>query len=129
MYNTTIFDEINKFFSTPATYNYVEQSQRSSIYNTDDTVVVEVDLPGFGKENIKMDIDDGHLVIDATRKSDDGEGTSFYRKNVSRKNYKERFKLLSGLDVDNISASYVDGVLSVTIPKTEDKKPKAIEIK
>ena len=92
--------------------------------------VVSVELPGVGKDDVTVECHDGVLTIRGEKKSEREE-----KKEKSR--YLERsygafsrsFTLPPNADPDRIQASFKDGVLTVTIAKTEEAKPRVISIK
>ena len=96
----------------------------------DGNYVVSVELPGAKKEDVTIECQDGVLTIRGEKKSEREE-----KKEKSR--YLERsygafsrsFTLPSNADPDRIQASFKDGVLTVTIAKTEETKPRVISIK
>ena len=98
--------------------------QRSGSFNTDiretDTdYVLEADLPGFNKEDIHVDIAQDTLTISAERHSqheDKEKKGSYIRCERSYGSYERSFSL-EGVDTDAIKASFVNGVLTLTMPK------------
>ena len=107
-----------------------------SVFNTDvidtgDAFKLECDLPGFKKEDIKIDIENDCLTISAERSSDDKDEKDNY---VKRERFYGSFTRsfdVSGINVDNIEAGYSDGVLTVTLPKKAAEVPasRRLEIK
>ena len=106
---------------------------KTDVSETEQAYNLEIDLPGFAKEDIKIKFDEGMLTISAEKSEDieereDKNGKP--RKNGSRLIRKERhFGSMSrswyvGDDIkkDEIKASYKNGVLSLTVPKAEPKK-------
>ena len=106
---------------------------KTDVSETEQAYNLEIDLPGFTKEDIKIKFDEGMLTISAEKSEDveereDKNGKP--RKNGSRLIRKERhFGSMSrswyvGDDIkkDDIKASYKNGVLSLTVPKAEPKK-------
>jgi len=73
---------------------------------------VEVHFPGFKKENIKMELEDRILSIDAWRGPQDNMVT-----------YQRSWKFEEGIKMSDISAKYVEGLLTITILKSEKKIP------
>ena len=107
-----------------------------SVFNTDvidtgDAFKLECELPGFKKEDIKIDIENDCLSISAERSSDDKDEKENY---VKRERFYGSFTRsfdVSGINVDNIEAGYSDGVLTVTLPKKAAEIPasRRLEIK
>ena len=92
-------------------------------YATDDAAVVELAVAGYSKENITLDIVDNKLTISAPKVDKE--------KGVVLSGFTKTYALRLTHDVDNISATFVDGLLTVTIPFKEKSKSttKQIEIK
>ena len=92
---------------------------------------VEVDLPGVKKEDISIDLSDGILTIKGERKlKKEIQEKDYYRVETSFGKFQRSFTVNENIDLENISAESIDGVLSVTIPKKEKKSNnKKIEIK
>ncbi len=107
-----------------------------SVFNTDvidtgDAFKLECELPGFKKEDIKIDIENDCLTISAERSSDEKDEKENY---VKRERFYGSFTRsfdVSGINVDNIEAGYSDGVLTVTLPKKAAEIPasRRLEIK
>ncbi len=107
-----------------------------SVFNTDvidtgDAFKLECELPGFKKEDIKIDIENDCLTISAERSSDDKDEKDNY---VKRERFYGSFTRsfdVSSINVDNIEAGYSDGVLTVTLPKKAAEVPasRRLEIK
>lgn len=96
---------------------------RTDIKDEGDKFVLECEMPSFNKEDIKIDINDITLTLCATHKSDNSE------KNSSG-SYCRSFDIL-GIDENAIGVAYTNGILTLTLPKTEKQQPesKRIEIK
>jgi HSP20 family protein len=122
-------DEIEKNFFG----NNNATSFKTDIKDEGDHYLLEADLPGFKKDDISIDVDDGYLTITATRKSeyeDKDKKGNYVRVERSYGTYSRSFSL-DGIDSDKISASLNDGVLALTLPKQEKVSPKTrkLEIK
>ena len=104
---------------------------RTDVIDTGDTFKLESELPGFKKEDIKIDIENDCLTISAERKADNKEEKDSY---VKRERYYGSFSRsfdVSGINVDGIEAAYKDGVLTMTLPKKAAEIPasRRLEIK
>ena len=106
-------------------------AMKCDIYEEDGKYKVEMDIPGFKKEDIKLDCDNGYLTIKAeyNKNNDVKDGKKYIRRERSYSKYERSF-YLGDCDEDNIEASYKDGTLYITIPKKDVAKDKKyIEIK
>lgn len=123
-------DEIEKNFFGNGNANV---AFKTDIKDEGDHYLLEADLPGFKKDNVNIDIDDGYLTITATRNSeyeDKDKKGNYVRCERSYGSYTRSFSL-DGIDSENISAELVDGVLKLTLPKQVKETPKTrrLEIK
>ncbi|KAL6847512.1 hypothetical protein ACP4OV_022538 [Aristida adscensionis] len=94
--------------------------------------VLRADLPGVRKEDAKVEVEDGGvLAIGGERRREEaGEGEAWLLVERSSSRFRRRFRLPRGARLDQVSAAMEDGVLTVTVPKEEAKKPqvRAVEI-
>ena len=113
-------EEFERSLFAPDTF----ASFRTDIEDDGDKLILSADLPGFKKEDIHVDIDADRLVISAERHSNyekkDSKG-NYLRCERSYGTYTRSFSL-EGIDADNISASYEDGVLKLALPKQQPAK-------
>ncbi|MCR5093152.1 MAG: Hsp20/alpha crystallin family protein [Lachnospiraceae bacterium] len=97
------------------------QGLRTDVIDQGDTYKLEADLPGFNKEDIKIDLKDGMLTIKAEHKDskdEKGEHGRYIRRERSQMSYSRAFRV-EGIEPEDILAQYKNGVLAVTIPKKE----------
>lgn len=99
------------------------------IHEDKDNIVVQAELPGMKKEEIDISLHDGCLSISGERKRerkhDQGE---IYREERFVGRFQRTVTLPAAVAVDKVKAQYKDGVLTITLPKTEEAKPKQIEV-
>jgi len=86
-------------------------------HSDDDGVTLTMNVPGYNKDLIEVSVDADDLVIKG--KSNSGDTTGFDK----------RFTIGEKLDTENIDATVVDGVLTVSVPYREEVKPRKIEVK
>jgi HSP20 family protein len=99
------------------------------LYEDKDTVTVQAELPGLKKEDINISLEDGFLTISGERKQEQkAEGAESYRTERFVGIFQRTVSLPSEVDAEKIKASYTDGILTVTLPKSEKSKPKQIPI-
>jgi HSP20 family protein len=95
-----------------------------------DNVVVKADLPGLTKEDVTVTLQDNYLTIRGEKKheSEKKEANYFLSERVYG-SFTRSIELPLAVDAQKIDARFKDGVLTVTLPKTEEAKPKQIEVK
>ncbi len=115
------------FFRLPVWNDLTIRNPLYDIIETDKDYVVELELAGVKKENIKLDIEDNVLSITAERKESENK---YNRKQTFYGKYEKSFTLPESVDKDNIQAAFENGILKLNIPKTEEKQKttKQIEI-
>ena len=104
---------------------------RTDVTDTGDAFVLDAELPGFKKEDIKIDVENDCLTISAERKLDEEEKQkNFIKRERFYGSFSRSFDV-SGVDVDGIEAAYNDGVLKLTMPKKVETVPptRRLEIK
>lgn len=106
---------------------------KTDVTEEKDMYSLESELPGFAKEDIKIDVDGDYLTIKAERSYDEEseEKGKMIRRERYYGSYMRSFDV-SGVDIENINAEYKNGVLKVDLPKktlVEAKNVRAIEIK
>ena len=99
------------------------------LYQNNDNVVAIVELPGMRKEDIEISLQDGMLTIGGERKSAEGGNDE----NASRTErftgkFRRSITLPTRVDANKVNAIYKDGLLTVTLPKAEEAKPKQIQV-
>ncbi len=103
---------------------------RADIYETQEHVIVQLDVPGVKPDQIDINCEKGMLSIKGDRPfSGDVAGRQYYRVENLYGPFERYFELPATLDVARVEAKYHDGVLTLTFPKKEEAKPKKIEIK
>jgi len=84
---------------------------------------IEVDLPGMNKEDILIEIDKNTLFISGERKiKEEMKEENYYKIESSFGSFKRSFALPEHVDIENIHAEAIDGVLEVVVPKLEKEK-------
>ena len=94
------------------------------IYEKGGRVHIELDVPGFNKEDVKVDLDDGILTIAATKHEDKEEKEkNYYRKERLFGSFKRQFNV-GNFKENEIDAKFNNGVLKISFPKEEQKQSK-----
>ncbi len=93
------------------------------LYEDDANTYVRAELPGLKRDDINVEMTHGYLTIAASRKTPAGDGKSEESFSFSR-----AVSIADDVQADKVSATYEDGVLTVTLPKREEAKPKKITV-
>jgi len=101
----------------------------TDVVERDDAYVLRSDLPGLGQEDVKIEVEDNVLTISGERKSESETTEGSYRRTERAfGTFSRRLQLPEGVDADAISANFDKGVLEISIPKPEQRKPRRVEI-
>lgn len=103
----------------------------TDIREENDRYVLEADLPGFRKEDIRIDLEDDTMTITAERRSEQSEENgSYIRRERSYGSFTRCFGT-EGIDTERMEASFTDGVLTLSMPKLAEPTPvtRRIEIR
>lgn len=132
---STLRDELDSLFEMPLWSGFGRQSQLFSawtpaldVYQNNDNVVAMIELPGMKKEDIEISLHDGMLTISGERKTETQEGDKAERSERYIGKFRRSITLPTRIDANKVSASYKDGILTVTLPKAEEAKPKQIQV-
>ncbi|MBU0993183.1 MAG: Hsp20/alpha crystallin family protein [Proteobacteria bacterium] len=130
---------LNRFFDEPFFETAVKGTDEAGlsawnpvvdIYDNDNSIVFNADLPGVKKEDISVDMDGNILTLKATRNYDkEINEKNFYRKERAFGTFKRSFTLPENVNPETINAEFQDGVLKIEVAKPEEKKAKQIAVK
>lgn len=133
---STLRDELDRLFGEPLTV-FARASQQLNdwapaldVHQDKDNLVVRVEVPGMKKEDIDVTVHDGVLSLSGERKSENKlADAEVYRSERYFGRFQRTITLPAPVALDKIQAQYKDGLLTVTLPKAEEAKPKQIDIK
>jgi len=108
----------------------ISWTPRVDVLEKKDHYLIEADLPGVNKEDVKLEVNKGVLTISGERKSEEKEEENGYTR-IERHfgKFERSFTLPENIKNEKIDAEYKDGILKVKLPKPEEHKPKQIGIK
>lgn len=114
----------DNFFDEIESPKKLDKMMKCDIYEEDNNYVIEMDVPGFKKEDINMELDDGYLKISAEKKSDSKEkdGKKYVRRERHCYSKCERQFYVGNIKDEDIKAKFKDGILKISVPKEEEKK-------
>ena len=113
------FNFFSDFFGT----NNAPMELRTDITDKGDSFVLEADLPGFKKDDIRIDLENDRLTIRAERRSEHEDNKNGCIRRERHFGSFERSFDVSGIDTSGIKANYTDGVLTLTLPKRPELVP------
>ena len=100
-----------------------------NVYDGKDDIVVSAELPGMSKEAVNISFVEGTLTLSGVKKqSDDLKEMTAIRQERSLGSFEKSIRIPSKVDPEKISAAFNDGILTVTLAKAEEAKPKTITI-
>ena len=101
-----------------------------NVYEYEDKIGIVAEIPGLNKKQLNVEVEEGVLTISGDKHSTfNDDGAKVIRRELKQSSFKRSFELGELLNGEDISASFKDGILSVSIPKTEPEKPKKHAVK
>ena len=101
----------------------------ADLYETDESVVAELAIPGFKPEDITIDVVDDILTVSGESKQEEAaDKRQYHWRQLRRGAFSQSLSLPSEVDADKAQAKFDNGMLTVTLPKAEAAKPKRIQI-
>lgn len=116
------FDLFDDLFKDPFFKNETK-IMKTDIKENENNYVIDIDLPGYDKENIKVEIEDGYLLVSASQSvnNDDDEG-KYLRKERYFGECSRSFYVGDDIEVEDVKATFKNGILKLEVPKKELKK-------
>ncbi|MGC6456579.1 MAG: Hsp20/alpha crystallin family protein [Coraliomargaritaceae bacterium] len=116
LFGSSVFDDLfNDFWS------YVPRQPRAELSEDDAAYYVRIELPGAKKDSIHLELTDAKLTVSSRTVKEADEP-------FSSEGWSRIITLPDGLQLEEVSAKHEDGVLKVTLPKAESRKPRKIEV-
>lgn len=115
----------------PVAFEGIERAWAPAVdvYAKADDIVVHVELPGVEKDDIEIRVENNALIIEGKReRSAEIEEGRVYRLERAYGSFTRRFTLPKGIDASSVKAAFKNGVLEVTLPRSEEAKPRKIEV-
>lgn len=119
-YFNNVFDSL---FSDALNKNYgVNKVPSVNIFENENEYKIELAAPGLSKEDFKIDLKKDNLSVWAVKKADANAQKDYSRKEFEYSSFARSFILPEGVDVEKISAEYINGILNITIGKQDEAK-------
>ena len=117
------FDLFGDMFRDPFFTEGESKVMKTDIKEKKDKYLIDIDLPGYEKENIKIDVEDGYLTVHASIDSDkeEKEEGKFVRKERYMGSCSRSFYVGNEVKSEDIKASFKNGTLKIEVPKKEEK--------
>jgi len=123
-------DIMDEFFSDAVATRQNRFSPSIDISETDNQYIIDVEIPGIKKDDIDLNIENNTLTISGERKFEKKEDNKQYHRVESHYgSFSRSFTLPENVKTDSISASYNNGILNITVDKSEQQMKKQIKIK
>lgn len=129
-----VFDRYSRTLGRPLGQNLDllssgDWTPRADIMETEKSYQIKMELPEVSKQDVKISVDNGVLTIRGERHQEQEEkGKKYHRVERFFGTFVRSFTLPDNIDEKHIDASFKDGMLTLTVPKLEKSRPKAIEI-
>jgi len=123
-------DIFGDFLDTTFPVRAREFAPEIEVRETENTFVIEAELPGLAKEDFKLTAENNTLTLEGEKKlAKDEKEEGYYRSERKYGSFRRSFRLTDEVDSKKIKADFKNGVLSIEIPKVAKAKPKQIEVK
>ena len=134
----TLRDRMDRQFSDALSRNWGGEEDLAKgvwippvdVFETPESIVLKADLPEVNKDEVDISIENNTLTIKGERKMEEAvKEKNFYRMERSYGSFSRSFTLPPTVAGDKAEASFHDGVLTLTLPKREESKPRQIKVK
>lgn len=126
------FDFLFRELASPGVRNDAERTvtPAADILEAESGITLRVDLPGHDAKAIQVKVEDGVLTVRSERKAETvPEGSTLRRQERASGVYARQFRLPETVDATRVEARYDNGVLTLTLPRREETKPRVVEVK
>ena len=100
-----------------------------NVYEYDDKIGIVAEIPGLDKNQVSVEVEEDMLTISGDKHGFEDEGAKCINRELKHSSFKRSFNLGDHLDGDDVSATFKDGMLSISIPKKEPAVPKKHSVK
>ena len=101
----------------------------ADIFETEDALMVVLEMPGVDRDNINISVENGVLTVEGTINFGKYEGLQPVYSEYNVGPFRRSFRISSRIDQENINAGMSDGVITLVLPKVEEAKPRRIEVR
>lgn len=132
----TLQDRINRLFGESFPARLYDDDLISGVwapaidlYETDNEIVINAEIPGVDKKDINIEVKDGILHLSGERKEEkEVKEERYHRKERYYGTFRRSFTLPAHINAEKVKAKFKDGILKIALPKIEEAKPKKIDV-
>ena len=126
---------LDRFFDTPFFRSFDDEIESRrwnpavEIFESEGELNFSLEVPGLDKEDLNINVENGHLTISGEKRIETEEGKEYFRRERFYGKFSRTFRLPDTVDTEKIKANLTNGVLRISMPRKEEAKPKQIEVK
>ena len=124
----TIFNEFDRSSGIGPSLGFAPETPRTNLVETEDHFEILAELPGLSRENLDIKLQGNYLEISGKRTINTPDGYKVHRNERGSLSFSRSFTLPENVDPDKVEAVLKEGILHLTLPKSEAAKPKQIAI-
>jgi HSP20 family protein len=118
--NRTLVNDLYRTFGFNDTREEAQASVASNVIELENAYKLELVLPGFSKEEVKISFQKNMLTIKTDKKQEASENTNYLRRGFVPRNFEKRFEISKNINSDSITANFHNGILEILLPKKEE---------
>ena len=119
LFGFNLFDDVFNNFFSPSYSVSKFTDMKTDVKETENAYIINVDMAGYQKEDIKLSLKDGYLTVSATRRDAEEDENSFVRRERSS-TCSRSYYVGKGVEVNDVKAKYTNGTLSIDLPKKKE---------
>jgi HSP20 family protein len=124
----TMFNDFDRTYSTGRNWAGRDGYPRTNLSDNGDNLELIAEVPGVAKEHLNLKIQGNYLEISGARPADNPEGYTLHRSERATAKFSRSFTLPYEVDAAKVTATLKDGLLKISLPKSEAAKPRQITI-
>lgn len=118
--NYDLFDAFDDFFR-PAFFDE-QRDLRTNIKETENTYELDIEMPGYNKDQIKVALEDGYLTVSASKESKEEDDKKHYVRKEISESCSRSYYVGDDVTQSDIKAKYENGMLAISVPKSQPKQ-------
>ncbi len=123
-----VFNDYDRSCLYSPAFTLTSNLPRTILLENGDSFEVQAEVPGISKDDLNIKIQGNYLEISGKRKVDTPDGYKTHRNERGSNSFSRSFTLPDDIDADRVEAALKDGILYLTLPKSETARPKQITI-